>query len=304
MIGAIVVLYNPDFNVTSKALESLIQQVDKICIVDNSLSDNSIQLKRFENIKYIPLRKNIGIAAAQNIGIDYFINQNYEYVVFSDQDSIAPNGVVYKLFMAFNSLQKHGYKVGVTGTRALNRQTGLPYPPKSKQISTVSKESIGYSSDLTECYSVISSISMISTISLQEVGGFDETLFIDGVDHEWCWRAWHHSQLRSYIVEDATISHQLGDGDRKFASKEVSISSPFRVYYQFRNYIWLCRRNYVPRFWKKKHFIKYAIKFFYYPLFVSPRLKYFNNILRGIFDGLFTYKKQILWPTFQQKKDL
>lgn len=302
MIGAIVVLFNPDFNVTSKALESLIQQVDKVCVVDNSLSDNSIQLKRFKNIEYIPLRKNIGIAAAQNIGIDYFIKENYDYVVFSDQDSITPIGVVSKLFKAFVALEKHGYKVAATGTMAINRQTGLSYPIKTKKISIISKDSVGYTSDITECYSVRSSISMVSIDSFVKIGGFDESLFIDGVDHEWCWRAWHQAQLRSFIVEDAVISHQLGEGDRKFASKEIAISSPFRVYYQFRNYLWLSRRNYVPLFWKKKHLIKYTIKFFYFPLFVSPRFKYLNSIINGIFDGLFKYNKYYSTHIFKNSK--
>ena len=75
MIGAIVVLYNPDFNVTSKALESLMRQVDRVCVVDNSLSEHSEELKKYINIEYISLEKNVGIAAAQNIAITYFIRQ-------------------------------------------------------------------------------------------------------------------------------------------------------------------------------------------------------------------------------------
>ena len=301
MIGAIVVLYNPDFDVTSKALESLMRQVDRVCVVDNSLSEHSEELKKYINIEYISLEKNVGIAAAQNIAITYFIRQKYDFVVFSDQDSIAPIGVVDKLYNAYMTLQSHGYKVGVVGTRAINRQTGKPYSPKSKEFASISGCSIGYDSDLTEVYSVISSISLISTISFVELGGFDESLFIDGVDHEWCWRAWHHAQLRSFIVEDALISHQLGEGDKKFASKEIAIASPFRVYYQFRNYLWLCRRDYVPSFWKKKHLLKYMVKFLYFPLCVPPRMKYAKNILKGIYDGLFKYKKYIEWPTFQQE---
>ena len=301
MIGAIVVLYNPDFSVTSKALESLMRQVDRICVVDNSSSDHSGELKQYQNIEYIPLGKNAGIAAAQNVGIAYFIQQKYDFVAFSDQDSIAPEGVIGKLHDAYVALQNYGYKVGITGTRAINRQTGKPYPPKSKEFAVISRRAVGYASDLTESYSVRSSISLISTISLVELGGFDESLFIDGVDHEWCWRAWHRAQLRSFIVEDALISHQLGEGDKKLASKEIAIASPFRVYYQFRNYLWLCRRDYVPSFWKKKHLMKYAVKFFYFPLCVSPRMKYAKNIVRGIYDGLFKCKKQIGWPTFQQK---
>ena len=301
-IGAIVVLYNPNESLLVTALKSLSAQVDEVCIVDNSAGSHAALFATFSNIHYIPLGMNQGIAAAQNVGIRYFLQRRFNYVLFSDQDSILSEGVIEKLYNAYVCLVGNGYKVAAVGTRAINRQTGRPYPPKSKEFRRIKAGSIGNASDLTECYSVRSSMSMISMISLVETGGFDESLFIDGVDHEWCWRAWHQHALRSFIVEDALLSHQLGEGDKKIASKEIAIASSFRVYYQFRNYLWLCRRDYVPRYWKQKHFGKYILKAFYFPLFVSPRFKYAKNILRGIWDGLFKYNKKIIgWPIFQQK---
>lgn len=295
-VGAVVVLYNPDFDVTKRALSSLASQVDQICVVDNSPSDHSEVLSGYESVEYKPLLKNVGIAAAQNIGIRYFIDLGYDFVIFSDQDSIAPEKVVSKLLENCQALQKEGIKMGAVGTRAINRQSGMPYEDKSKMIARFSKDTFVNSSDLTEYYSVISSISMISRISLIDVGGFDEYLFIDAVDHEWCWRAWHKSQRRSFVVEDAKISHQLGEGDKKVASRSIAIASPFRVYYQFRNYLWLCRRDYVPGYWKKKNGVKYLVKLFYFPICVAPRVVYLKRIVQGVIDGLTSGKAY--WPTF------
>ena len=72
----------------------------------------------------------------------------------------------------------------------------------------------------------MSSISLIPCKVFNIVGGFDESLFIDGVDNEWCWRAWHKCGLRSFIVEDAEIGHMLGEGDRFFFLKKRH-RSPF-----------------------------------------------------------------------------
>lgn len=295
-IGAVVVLYNPDFTVTGNALSSLAGQVDRVCVVDNSSSDHAEELNRFPSVEYKPLLKNIGIAAAQNVGIRYFMELGYDFVLFSDQDSIAPDQVVSKLLENYQALVNAGIKVGAVGTRAINRQTGRPYADKSKLITSFSKAAFENPSDLTEYYSVRSSISLISTISLLDVGGFDESLFIDGVDHEWCWRAWHKSLWRSFIVEDAKISHQLGEGDKKMASRSIAIASPFRVYYQFRNYLWLCRRDYVPMFWKKKNGMKYLMKLFYFPICVAPRAMYLKRIVHGVISGLNPVKSN--WPIF------
>lgn len=295
-VGVVMVLYNPDFEVTKKALSSLASQVDQICVVDNSPSDHSEVLGGYESVEYKPLLKNVGIAAAQNIGIRHFIDLGYDFVLFSDQDSIASEKVVSKLLENYQALQKKGIKVGAVGTRAINRQSGMPYGDKSKMIARFSKETFVNSSDITEYYSVISSISLISRISLLDVGGFDESLFIDGVDHEWCWRAWHKSQWRSFVVEDAKVNHQLGEGDKKVASRSIAIASPFRMYYQFRNYLWLCRRDYVPGYWKKKNGVKYLVKLFYFPICIAPRAMYLKHIIHGVIRGLNPVKSN--WPIF------
>ena len=62
-VGAVVVLYNPNFDVTKKTLSSLASQVDQICVVDNSPSDHSEVLSGYESVEYKPLLKNIGIAS-------------------------------------------------------------------------------------------------------------------------------------------------------------------------------------------------------------------------------------------------
>lgn len=79
-----------------------------------------------------------------------------------------------------------------------------------------------------------------------------------------------------------------------FFLKKVAIASPFRVYYQFRNYLWLCRRDYVPRYWKKKNGMKYFVKLFYFPICVAPRAMYLRRIVHGVISGLNPVKSN--WP--------
>ena len=62
-------------------------------------------------------------------------------------------------------------------------------------------------------------------------------------------------------------------------------------YYQYRNYIKLVQRNYVPFRWKIINFVKYLIKIPYYTIFINGRLKYLKYILIGIAHGLFNDKK-------------
>ena len=288
--GAVVVLYNPDFALLRKGLGMLADSVDILCLVDNSQTDNSTELSGIQNVTYIPLLENRGIAAAQNVGLRSLRKLGVEYVLFSDQDSVAAPDTVSRLKRAHSLLRAKGAKVGGVGTRAMNVETGKPYPSKAKEYETIEVGNGDSIMQVTRCSYIRASISLMRLSSFVEISGYDESLFIDGVDNEWCWRA-ATKGYKFYIAEDAKIVHHLGEGDHHIAGRNLSISSTFRIYYQFRNYIWLCRRSYVPGWWKRKHLLKYAVKMIYYPLCVSPRMVFAKGILRGIADGLSHGKK-------------
>ena len=282
MIGAIIVLYNPNRDILRKGIEALSPQVDKVCVIDNSLINNYNIFKGYENVHYVPLLKNIGIAAAQNIGIKYFQDANYEYVIFSDQDSIAINGLVPDLLGVFKELTEKGVNVAAVGPMPINRATNNPYITQANIKAIYPKGTLCDNYNVHEMYSIISSFSIVKIASFNYVGAMEEDLFIDGVDDEWGWRAYNKGRLRSFIATDYTFSHFQGDDERVRYKK----STPFRSYFQFRNFIILFRRSYVPAYWKRRNLLKFGIKMFYYPICVSPRREYLKSIVQGIRDGI------------------
>lgn len=299
LIGAVMVLYHPDFDVTGKAIDALLPQVDLLCLVDNTPgSDSSRRFRDCSDIVYVPLGDNRGIAAAQNEGIRRLLERGVGFILFTDQDSLPEPDVVKYLTDAYSLLSGKQIAVAAIGTRAYNCETGRPYAPKSRETGIPPELKDMSDCGITEAYSVRSSISLLPVEALRLNGGFDEALFIDGVDHEWGWRAWHFHGLRSFLVEKARITHHLGEGDRRLGTHKVSIPAVFRVYYQFRNYLWLRRLDYTPSAWKHTHALKYTVKSFYFPIMVSPRLKYLKNILKGIHDGLRTRHPSDSFPRF------
>jgi len=285
-IGCILVLYNPDTTLLESVLNAIIQQVEGIFIADNSESTNETFISpNRDRITYQKMNGNIGIAAAQNFGIHYFLKNEFSHLFFLDQDSILPYGAVDQLKMNLHVLQLKSIQVGGIGARPLNRQNGEKYQGSSKK-------GILYSENLTEVTEIMNSASLIPAKNFMDAGLFEEDLFIDGVDHEWCWRAKHLKGLRFFIDETVLLSHCLGEGDRYFLTRNIAIPTPFRTYYQFRNYFKLVRRDYVPCHWKIINGLKYFVKFIYFPIFLKPGKEYFRNIIRGIRDGI--TKKQIV----------
>lgn len=281
--GALIILYNPELEAVDKAVNMLAVQVEIICLIDNSSTLLSEHFSQRDNVRYIPLSENLGIAAAQNIGIQYLKESGMDFVLFSDQDSLCNNGLVEKLLSSYYLLEKNNYPVATIGPVPVNKKTGKPYLIKQNIIHHFSlKTESGQSSNFCQMYSIISSFSLTRISVFDKVGLFEEDLFIDGVDNEWGWRAMNKYGLNSYIAKDLKIQHFQGDDTRLPIKK----STPFRSYYQFRNYFILVRRNYTPQFWKHKNAIKYFIKLFAYPLFISPRWAFLKNIIKGCYDGI------------------
>lgn len=88
--GIVVLNYN-DANDTISFVEkvSTYDTIDKICVVDNCSTDDSVQrLKKIKNIKLITLDENKGYAAGNNAGLKYFYELDYDNYIISNPDII------------------------------------------------------------------------------------------------------------------------------------------------------------------------------------------------------------------------
>ena len=88
-ITAIIVTYNPNIENVENLCSTLTQQDAYVVVVDNG-STNLLELSaKLTNNKtcLLALNKNMGIAYAQNRGINKAIESRADYVLFFDQDS-------------------------------------------------------------------------------------------------------------------------------------------------------------------------------------------------------------------------
>ena len=279
-ITAVIILYNCHNKTTLDNIRKIAMQVDKAILVDNSICFHQNFYSSIKNVIYIPQFKNIGIAAAQNVGIKKAFELQAEYVLLADPDSEVPDGAITKLLEKYRQLSDAGIIVGAIGSTAYDKKTGIPIPLHSDYIGE--NKELG----VTEVTYVMNSISLIPKTMFKNVGLMDADLFIDGVDSEWCWRATSLTGARFFLHNDVIIEHQLGLGMRKILGKERSLATPPRLYYQYRNFLWLSKRKYIPKEWIRLNRKKYIAKALYYPFFVSPRLDYLKNIIQGLYAGI------------------
>ncbi|MBT0585057.1 glycosyltransferase family 2 protein [Alteromonas oceanisediminis] len=277
MIGAAVVLYKPDMRQTERLLHSAFKQFDVVSIIDNSPEVTKIDLE-FDNIHYHHFSNNIGVAAAHNIGLRDLITVGCEFAMLLDQDSEINETFAFRLSSLLVASRQQNRPLIAVGPRIICSFSEKTIRPR------IQREISRYE-DLVCVTQIISSGMMIDLSKISYTGLKDESLFIDGVDHEWCWRARDRNFLVA-IADKVEMVHRLGDSRSKFAGVTYKVGSPVRLYYQFRNILLLLRRGYVPNYWKVRNVCVLPIRFLANSLLQERRLERIKFMLCGIWDGL------------------
>lgn len=277
MIGATVILYKPDSNITYQLIESVLEQVDVLCVVDNSPDPTVLNVNK-EKLHYHHFPNNIGIAAAHNIGLRDLRAAGCEYGLLLDQDSRIDGDFAFRMSSLLVASKINKRPLIAIGPRIICSFSEKSVKPR------VQREIAVYD-DLVCVTQIISSGMMIDLSKIDLIGFKDERLFIDGVDHEWCWRAKTQDYMVA-IAENIEMVHRLGDARSKFAGITYKVGSPIRLYYQFRNILLLARRGYVPNYWKARNLLVLPIRFFANTLLQKQKRKRLYYMLCGLWDGL------------------
>lgn len=226
-IVAGIVLYNPNLETLSKSISELEQVVNSICLVDNF--SNNIQdiiklIQSHQKVTMIENEKNYGIAKALNQLLDFANLNKNQFLLTLDQDSIL------KKEMLNNMLQYTNEKDAALICPIIN--------DLNKKKHVVQTESI---IDVNRC---ISSGTLMNLKICNEIGTFDEKMFIDYVDFDYCKRVMLHNK-RIIRVKNAVINHEIGKRSKhKFLFWTVypTNHSPIRIYYYVRNIYYYLRK--------------------------------------------------------------
>lgn len=272
-----IVLFNPDIARLQENIASILPQVEELYIYDNG-SDNIMDIEActdaFNELrKKIYLykdRENKGIARALNSGMEYAKENGYRWVLSLDQDSIFPCEGIEKYFLSL----KDNKEVAIVTPKVYDRNL---------------KVELGEVNEDEYIKEAITSGALVRTDVWEQVGGYDEWLFIDGVDHEFSWRVIEHG-YKIMRVNGVELVHELGNskfhqiGKYKFI---VYNYSAFRKYYQVRNQLFL-------KYKYQKHCTIFDVlkKQTYYILTVmiyeENKIKKVRAIIKG---GIDAYKK-------------
>ncbi len=289
---AVIVTYHPDLSNLRRLLDALVSQVDGIVIVDNGSKLDALDwMGSYTSSKpfiLIPLHENRGIAAAQNAGISCVREHQADYVILFDQDSEPAYGMIEKLKNRARLFQTEGVSLGAVAPVYKSAESSLLSGVVRLGWLGFKRAFCEAGRAALEADFLIASGSLIPMSTLDAVGDMDESLFIDHVDTEWCFRA-RSKGFRLFGVCEAVMTHSLGNCRSRIwflRWRTVSHHSPFRYYYIFRNSVRLQKRAYMPLQWKVADFFRCLRSVVFFGFFADERLACLKMMGRGVRDGL------------------
>lgn len=283
-ICAVVITYHPGDNVSCQ-IEALIDQVDRILIVDNGSSPSAVAMLSLLETKYrtqvtlILNEKNVGVAMALNQGMRWAQEHGYDWAITFDQDSCPQNTLINVLCGVYRDIPDNN-KIAVLGPNYIDPHVGtvLRVPSTTRWI---------------EKKTLITSGSLLSLSVYDAIGPFRDDFFIDEVDHEYCLRAYHHG-YKIILATEVLMTHAIGAKTHQatmhipgIRTIRTSNHAPFRRYYMTRNRLIVIRTYFLrDPIWALVEFLRLWASIIVVYLFEEQRWSKTKYIFLGLWDGI------------------
>ncbi len=296
-----IVLYNPDEGKLQELLRVCLDYDRvKILLFDNSPYQQNLEGIHSENIVLYKSKKNVGVAGAHFYACKMAESENFDFVLFLDQDSQLPENFIAQMITGFYHLQKLYPRLCAIGPswkdprinnwyqeKQVKNNLKTTLKAKLKRVLKVTqrREKIHHFLRLDNI--LISSGMMVCVPTLKEIGYPKKEYFIDLVDIEWCLRALS-KDFQIEIVKDVQMQHTIGQF-KSTKNKFLQYQNPMRYYYSIRNSFYLFRERKFPISFRLFILIHNILEIKKIP-FVPESKKSLLAAMSGIKDGILMKK--------------
>lgn len=269
-----IVTYNPTIQRLAENIENIYGKSGRIIIFDNCSKNCSeiekLLVQKYPDIYLVKNKKNKGLGHAYNYFFKDSIENDYDWVMLLDQDSVCIQDLldIYRRYISTDN------QVGM--------YTCLFKDRNCKDIN-LKKLKNDYQ-DVGRC---ISSASLMRTEAFSKGCVYDEKFFIDKLDYDICYSL----QEKGYLIRQLNFCgflHEIGSS-REYNVLGHTITvynhSPLRRYYMARNGVWLSQKH------NQRSYLKSIIKelcdIFWVLVFEKDQKKEkFYAFVEGMRDGL------------------
>jgi rhamnosyltransferase len=286
-LGALIVLFHPGEEGLAHAV-SLRGRCSAMLAIDNSPQPD-VAMEAVLGASDVPLLHNgnrDGIAGALNRGLTQLFAAGADAVALFDQDSTPPPEFFNVMHGMCDAL---GSQPFMLGPRIYDDNEERFLPEIIIDGPRVRRLRLDPGARAQRCSFMITSGCVLSRNAFETLGTFAESLFIDHVDTEYCFRALLHN-VPLYVMPLLVLSHRIGAKRRhRFGPFTLTAGNhaPARRYYSARNAMYIALtygRRFPPAFIPN---LLTLSQVFQVLLCEADKLAKLRGIMMGIADGLF-----------------
>lgn len=286
-----IVLYYPDKSKILDLIHICSQyKKNKILLFDNSEKPQLLELADTNNIALFRSPKNVGVGGAHYVACQMAEAENFDFVLFLDQDSQLPPCFLNDIISGFYRLQKFYPRLCAIGPSW--RDPRLFDWQQTKKLKNILRSQLKAKlRDTLRLKNILISSGMLIWVPvLNSIGYPKKEYFIDLVDTEWCLRALYKN-FQVMTLTDVHMQHTIGEV--KTTRKSVlQYQNPIRYYYTIRNSFFLFRDKKIPFAFRIFILFRSIFEIWKVP-FVPKPIASLLAALRGLKDGFFKKNSSI-----------
>lgn len=222
LVSIIIVTYNSKqwLKTCLTSLQTQIYKNIEIIVVDNASNDGTTEYveKEFSNIKLIKNKKNLGYAGGINVGLK--VARGDFIAILNPDVEIHPEWIIKLLNIAEKFPENGIYASKILNyyKRRLIENVGCNYTLYGTPIIRGAGENDNGQYDyICEIFFASGCAMFINRKVIEEVGYFDDKIFLYGEEDDFCWRA-RLVGFKVLFVPDAIVYH-VRKGITKYISK-------------------------------------------------------------------------------------
>lgn len=295
-VAIIIVNWN-SYDMTSQCLVSL-RSLDypdfKTIVVDNGSTDGSADRLETDFPEIILLRnkENRGFTGGNNSGIVYAIENDFEYLMLLNNDTVITPPFLGCLINSIDTTPSIGAiqpKIMYNYDRSVIWNAGTALNRFLFTFKTIgeNEKDQGLYDKAGEIPWITGCCFLVRTDIIRQIGPLDDKFFIYYEDVDWSLKIRGRSHKLWYEPK-AVIYHEAGMSDANRIDHNEGKMSPFSHYMNVRNHLYVVRR-YASGVNRLGSFLYQLAKFFGYTAYflVRGRFKKLRFALKGFSHGLF-----------------
>lgn len=241
-VAAGTVLYRPDASVLDGLLCPLEEDGVALFVFVNGPLDTASEARLGRSgATLLRAPVNLGLGHGLNAVVAAAEAAGFAFVLLFDQDSAPPPGLAGKLAAHFARLPRESAALGPRMVPPEGEAFLVPWVHRRAAAAN----------GISPVDFLPTSGTLVAIDAWKRIGPFRADYFVDGIDVEWCFRAWSLGH-GCYLAEELTMVHRWGEADTASRKPQILRQSPTRTYYYLRNAFATLRLAHVPGMWRAR----------------------------------------------------